>query len=41
MEQAHLALIEFEDEFNVIFFAFFRELETFARQKLSELASHS
>jgi acyl carrier protein phosphodiesterase len=41
MEQAHLALIEFEDEFEVIFFAFFRELETFARQKLSELASHS
>jgi Protein of unknown function, DUF479. len=39
--QAHLALIEYEDEFEVIFFAFFRELETFARQKLSELASHT
>ncbi|TFV97109.1 DUF479 domain-containing protein [Algoriphagus kandeliae] len=37
MEQAHLALIENEDEFEVIFFAFFRELESFAYQKLTEL----
>ena len=37
MEQAHLALIENEDEFEVIFFAFFKELESFAYQKLTEL----
>lgn len=37
MEQAHFALIENEDEFEVIFFAFFKELESFAYQKLIEL----
>lgn len=37
MEQAHLYLTEFEAEFDVIFFAFFEELESFARQKLIEI----
>ncbi|MEB2781957.1 ACP phosphodiesterase [Algoriphagus sp. C2-6-M1] len=37
MEVAHLALLEKEGEFQVIFFAFFEELETFARQKLIEI----
>ncbi len=37
MELAHLALIERESEFEVIFFAFFRDLETFALAKLTEI----
>ncbi|MBN3583330.1 DUF479 domain-containing protein [Algoriphagus aestuarii] len=37
MEQAHLSLLEREDEFEVIFFAFFEDLKTFARQKLTEI----
>ncbi|NVJ87364.1 MAG: DUF479 domain-containing protein [Algoriphagus sp.] len=37
MEEAHLALLENENEFEVIFFAFFKELESFAYQKLIEL----
>lgn len=37
MELAHLSLIEKEQEFQVIFFAFFKDLETFAREKLLEI----
>lgn len=37
MDVAHLALLEKEAEFQVIFFAFFEDLETFAREKLNEL----
>ncbi|SFB52661.1 acyl carrier protein phosphodiesterase [Algoriphagus aquimarinus] len=37
MEVAHLALLEKEAEFQVIFFAFFEDLETFAREKLLEI----
>lgn len=37
MEVAHLTLQEKEEEFQVIFFAFFEELETFARVKLIEI----
>ena len=37
MDVAHLALIEKEAEFEVIFFAFFKDLETFAREKLIEI----
>ncbi|WP_339698839.1 ACP phosphodiesterase [Algoriphagus aquimarinus] len=37
MEVAHLALLEKEEEFQVIFFAFFEDLETFAREKLKEI----
>lgn len=37
MDEAHLALIDKEAEFEVIFFAFFEDLETFAREKLIEL----
>lgn len=37
MESAHLSLIEREDEFELIFFAFFKDLETFAQRKLQEI----
>ncbi|WP_057938393.1 acyl carrier protein phosphodiesterase [Algoriphagus resistens] len=37
MEVAHLALLEKEVEFQTIFFAFFEDLETFAREKLLEI----
>ncbi|WP_297337162.1 ACP phosphodiesterase [Algoriphagus sp.] len=37
MEVAHLALVEYEPQFQVIFFAFFKELETFAFAKLQEI----
>jgi acyl carrier protein phosphodiesterase len=37
MEVAHLALIEREAEFELIFFAFFKDLETFAKAKLTEI----
>ncbi|MBN3518399.1 DUF479 domain-containing protein [Algoriphagus lutimaris] len=37
MEQAHLALLEKEAEFELIFFAFFEDLKTFAKQKLDEI----
>ncbi|HSF52791.1 MAG TPA: ACP phosphodiesterase [Algoriphagus sp.] len=37
MNEATEVLLEKEAEFELIFFAFFRELETFAREKLSEL----
>jgi len=37
MDEAPEVLLEKEAEFEVIFFAFFAELETFARQKLFEL----
>lgn len=37
MELAHLALKEREAEFEVIFFAFFTELESFAQEKLIEI----
>jgi acyl carrier protein phosphodiesterase len=37
MDVAHLSLIEKEAEFEVIFFAFFKDLETFAREKLIEI----
>ncbi|PZX51079.1 acyl carrier protein phosphodiesterase [Algoriphagus ratkowskyi] len=37
MEMAHLDLMEKEQEFQVIFFAFFADLETFAREKLLEI----
>ena len=37
MEEAPDLLVEKEAEFEVIFFAFFRELETFAREKLTQL----
>ena len=37
MEQAHLSLLERENEFEVIFFAFFEDLRTFAKQKLEEI----
>lgn len=37
MNEATEVLLEKEIEFELIFFAFFRELETFAREKLSEL----
>lgn len=37
MEVAHLALIEREAEFELIFFAFFKDLETFASAKLTEI----
>lgn len=37
MEMAHLALLEKEAEFQVIFFAFFEDLKTFAREKLLEI----
>ena len=37
MEVAHLALIEQEAEYELIFFAFFKDLETFALVKLKEI----
>jgi acyl carrier protein phosphodiesterase len=37
MDEAPAILLEKEAEFEVIFFAFFKELENFARQKLIEL----
>jgi hypothetical protein len=37
MDEAPQVLLEKEAEFEVIFFAFFQELETFAREKLTEL----
>jgi acyl carrier protein phosphodiesterase len=37
MEVAHLALIEREEEFELIFFAFFKDLETFTLAKLKEI----
>ncbi|REG81689.1 acyl carrier protein phosphodiesterase [Algoriphagus antarcticus] len=37
MEMAHLDLVEKEQEYQVIFFAFFEDLETFAREKLLEI----
>lgn len=37
MEEAHLALLDHESEFDRIFLAFFEELETFARLKLKEI----
>lgn len=37
MEQAHLTLLEKEEEFEIIFFAFFEDLMTFAKQKLAEI----
>ncbi|WP_192346371.1 ACP phosphodiesterase [Algoriphagus sp. Y33] len=37
MEVAHLALLEKDAEFQVIFFAFFKDLETFAQTKLVEI----
>ncbi len=37
MEVAHLALIEREKEFELIFFAFFKDLETFTLAKLKEI----
>jgi acyl carrier protein phosphodiesterase len=37
MNEATEVLLEKEAEFEVIFFAFFMELETFAREKLTEL----
>jgi len=37
MGVAHLALLDKEEEFQVIFFAFFEDLETFAREKLLEI----
>jgi acyl carrier protein phosphodiesterase len=37
MEVAHLALIEREAEFELIFFAFFKDLETFALARLTEI----
>lgn len=37
MEEAHLALLEREAEFEIIFFAFFEDLRTFAKQKLEEI----
>jgi len=37
MEEAHLALVEREKEFDVIFLAFFKDLETFAFEKLQEI----
>jgi acyl carrier protein phosphodiesterase len=37
MNEAPEVLLEKEEEFEVIFFAFFKELETFARHKLLEL----
>ncbi len=37
MEVAHLALLEKEAEFDLIFFAFFKDLETFARAKKQEI----
>jgi acyl carrier protein phosphodiesterase len=37
MNEAPEVLLEKEAEFELIFFAFFEELETFARLKLSEL----
>lgn len=37
MQVAHLALIRYEAEFELIFFAFFKDLETFAQAKLIEI----
>ena len=37
MDVAHLSLLKKEAEFEVIFFAFFKDLETFAREKLIEI----
>lgn len=37
MEQATQSLLEKEEEFQLIFFAFFKDLETFAREKLKEI----
>jgi len=37
MEQAHLYLVEFEAEFEVIFLAFFDDLINFAKRKLKEI----
>ena len=37
MELATGFLLEKEDEFQLIFFAFFKDLETFAREKLKEI----
>lgn len=37
MELAPAFLLEREDEFQLIFFAFFKDLETFAREKLQEI----
>lgn len=41
MEQAHLALLEKEAEFELIFFAFFEDLKTFAKQKLDEIQQNN
>lgn len=40
MNESTASLLEKEAEFEVIFFAFFRDLETFAEAKLSELLTH-
>lgn len=37
MNESTLFLVEKESEFEVIFFAFFKDLETFAKEKLSEI----
>jgi len=37
MEQATESLLDKEDEFQLIFFAFFKDLETFAQEKLKEI----
>jgi acyl carrier protein phosphodiesterase len=37
MELAPQFLLEKENEFEIIFFAFFKDLETFAREKLIEI----
>ncbi len=37
MEEAHLYLQEFEDEFEIIFLAFFEDLKSFAARKLKEI----
>lgn len=40
MELAHLTLIEREAEFELIFFAFFKDLETFTQSKLTEIQAY-
>jgi len=37
MNESTASLLEKESEFKVIFFAFFKDLETFAKEKLSEI----
>lgn len=37
MEKAHLTLLEREGEFEIIFFAFFEDLKTFAKHKLEDI----